>query len=155
MSHSTIGQSPVFDRALNESWPPDAGTTPDRPQIPVVARVVWRRAGEEQMQGSSATDKWISPVDGPLGNEVIPLILRERAVDEIPKLRKLQIALLRHSGGEACVDVSGSMRYACHDRGDAVELLNEHVVVAFVRFHALRAQRGVNIRRSPCGGHQM
>lgn len=53
MSHSTIGQSPVFDRALNESWPPDAGTTPDRARIPVVARVVWRRAGEEQMQGDA------------------------------------------------------------------------------------------------------
>jgi len=51
MSHSTIGQSPVFDRALNECWPPDAGTTPDRPPIPVVARVVWQTAGEEQVEG--------------------------------------------------------------------------------------------------------
>jgi hypothetical protein len=29
-----------LDRALNESWPPDAATTPDRAPITVRARVV-------------------------------------------------------------------------------------------------------------------
>jgi hypothetical protein len=40
-----------LDHALNESWPRDAATTPDRPRIPVVARVVWARAGEESIGG--------------------------------------------------------------------------------------------------------
>jgi hypothetical protein len=40
-----------LDRALNESWPPDAATTPDRPRIPVVARVASERAGEETLDG--------------------------------------------------------------------------------------------------------
>ena len=41
----------ILDRALNESWPPDAATTPDRPRIPVVARVMWARAGAEEVEG--------------------------------------------------------------------------------------------------------
>jgi hypothetical protein len=40
-----------LDRALNESWPRDAATTPDRRRIPVVGRVVWERAGEERLDG--------------------------------------------------------------------------------------------------------
>jgi hypothetical protein len=40
-----------LDRALNESWPHDASTTPDRKHIPLVGRVVWRRAGEESVEG--------------------------------------------------------------------------------------------------------
>ena len=38
-----------LDTALNESWPTDAATTPDRAPIPVVARVVWQDAGEERL----------------------------------------------------------------------------------------------------------
>ena len=40
----------TLDRGLNESWPPDAGTAPGRPRIPVVARVMWRNAGEELVE---------------------------------------------------------------------------------------------------------
>jgi hypothetical protein len=40
-----------LDRALNKSWPRDAATTPDRPRIPVVARVVWAHPGEESIEG--------------------------------------------------------------------------------------------------------
>jgi hypothetical protein len=40
-----------LDRALNESWPRDASTTPDRPRVRVVARVVWARAGDESIEG--------------------------------------------------------------------------------------------------------
>jgi hypothetical protein len=40
-----------LDRALNESWPRDAATTPDRPRIPVVARVVWCDIGDESVEG--------------------------------------------------------------------------------------------------------
>jgi hypothetical protein len=40
-----------LDRAMNESWPRDAATTPDRRRIPVVARVVWRDVGEELVEG--------------------------------------------------------------------------------------------------------
>jgi uncharacterized integral membrane protein len=36
--------TPRLDCALNESWPRDAATTPDRPRIAVVARVVRRPA---------------------------------------------------------------------------------------------------------------
>jgi hypothetical protein len=40
-------ETPRLDCALNESWPVDAATTPDRTPVPVRARVVWERAGEE------------------------------------------------------------------------------------------------------------
>jgi hypothetical protein len=40
-----------LDRELNESWPRDAATTPDRPRIPLVATVVWRDAGAERLDG--------------------------------------------------------------------------------------------------------
>jgi hypothetical protein len=32
-------ETPRLDRALNECWPPDAATTPDRAPAPVRARV--------------------------------------------------------------------------------------------------------------------
>jgi hypothetical protein len=55
-----------LDRALNESWPPDPATTPDRQRIPVVARVVWRRAGEESIEGYatrwSGRSVFVSPI---------------------------------------------------------------------------------------------
>jgi hypothetical protein len=32
-------ETPRLDRALNERWPSDAATTPDRAPVPVLARV--------------------------------------------------------------------------------------------------------------------
>jgi hypothetical protein len=46
--------TPRLDRALDESWPSDAGTTPDRAPVPVRARVVWERAGEELLDARAA-----------------------------------------------------------------------------------------------------
>src|SRR4051794_35382165 len=43
-----------LDRALNESWPPDAATTPDRAPVRGGARVVWRRAGEERVDARAS-----------------------------------------------------------------------------------------------------
>src|SRR4051812_237680 len=40
-------ETPRLDRALNESWPSHAATTPDRAPVRERAWVVWQRAGEE------------------------------------------------------------------------------------------------------------
>lgn len=44
-------RAPQVEQLLNESWPRDARTTPDRPPIAVRARVVWSAAGEEWVCG--------------------------------------------------------------------------------------------------------
>lgn len=54
-THSTDGlrRSGDLDRALNESWPADAATTPDHPPIPVRARIVWADAGEQLLEANA------------------------------------------------------------------------------------------------------
>jgi hypothetical protein len=68
VSHSTDGlrRSGDLDRALNERWPRDAGTTPDRPPIQVRARIVWADAGEQLLEANatrwSGRSVFVTPV---------------------------------------------------------------------------------------------
>ena len=61
-------ETPRLDRALNESWPPDAATTPDRGPVPVRARVVWQRAGVELLDARatrwSGRSVFVTPTQG-------------------------------------------------------------------------------------------
>jgi hypothetical protein len=54
MSHGThdFPDRAEIEHCLNESWPRDAATTPDRKPIPVTARVVWSITGEEWQEGN-------------------------------------------------------------------------------------------------------
>jgi hypothetical protein len=73
-----------LDQALNESWPSDAGTTPDRRRIPVVARVVWERAGEETLESVATrwtgTSVFVTPVGRRCRNGTLGVWLDARDV---------------------------------------------------------------------------